>query len=198
MLPDFPTQKKKLAEIWHQYLYQRYREYLGFWSQLPTHNHPEGGSWSIERADGTKDTQEYRKLESMFFVTVEEAPTLTADLIRKKLDMVARDMAQQTSQGIFETLNDNLEKHGQLVDAEGRPFSKELFLELLEKVEFDFTKDGKPILPSLLMHPRLYETIKDVIATWETDPGFATKHEQIIELKRMNWRDRESRRKLVD
>lgn len=108
MLPDFPVQKSKLKEIWTRFLYRRQQEYLGFWSSVPAQTHHEGASWSIERADGTSDRQEYKELGSVFSVDMQEVPNLTSDKLMEKLDAVAKDMAMQMSQGIFETLNETL------------------------------------------------------------------------------------------
>lgn len=198
MIPDFPVQKARLRELWTEYVDRKQQQYLGFWSTLPSRTHHEGEKWLLERADGSSDSYEYRTLEAAFSIDIEEAPILTPDKVRNKLDEIAREMARQMSQGIYQSLNETLEKYGQTIDGEGRSFNKATFLEAIEAVEFDFDENGEPAYPALLMHPELYEKIKDDVQAWDQDPEFKTRHKIIMERKRIQWRDRESRRKLVD
>lgn len=198
MIPDFPKVKTELKEFWVRYLENKQKELLGFWSSLPSRIHHEGSAWVMKRVDGSIDHHDYTPIESIFTVDFNEAPHLTPERLREKLNKVAEDMARQLAQGFIGTLNETLEKTGQTKDAKGRPFSKELLLEMLEMVELDFDERGEPILPALVMAPQLYEKIKSDVPTWDQDPVFNAAHEAIIERKRTNWRDRESHRKLVD
>jgi hypothetical protein len=48
------------------------------------------------------------------------------------------------------------------------------------------------------MHPKMWETIKDDVTSWEQDPELDARYKEIIARKKEAWRARESRRKLVD
>jgi hypothetical protein len=50
----------------------------------------------------------------------------------------------------------------------------------------------------MVLHPVMMETMKKLWAEWETDAAFMKRYNEIIAEKREEWRDRESRRKLVE
>jgi hypothetical protein len=198
MLPDFPTQKARLLRFWTAYLRRKEREYLGYFATAPSYTHHEGDRWTIQREDGTSSESTYREIEVEMSIATDEVPNLTPDRIAKKLDSVAEKLAKQMHQGIMEGLNQAIDQAGTGVDAKGSPLTKELFLEMLDRMLLPFDKDGNLIPPTIMMHPRMWETHKEEVKSWEQDPEFRARHEEIIERKREEWRDRESCRKLVD
>jgi len=180
------------------YLEQKVREYLGPFAQSPHYTHQEGVSWEVTREDGTCTESGYQAIEAEFSVSADEISKLTPEKIRQKLDAVAQDMARQVRQNAFQKINEAIEESGTAIDAKGRPLSKELLLQALDSVDWGFTKDGDPIPPTLLMHPNFWETVKDDMAAWDKDEACSAQFERMIQRKREQWRDRESRRKLVD
>lgn len=198
MLPDFPVQKARLLEFWNRYFAQKHNEYLGYFSECPSYSQHEGNRWAVEREDGTTSESGYESIEAGFPVRVDEVPNLTPEKIAQKIDIAAQEMARQMVQGILEDISHAVDESGRTVDAGERPFTKELFLKGLDSIEMGFDENGNPIMPKVMMHPKLWETIKDDIKTWEQDPEFTKRFNQIIERKREAWRARESRRKLVD
>jgi hypothetical protein len=141
---------------------------------------------------------EYEEVSTMFSISTDEAPSLILDKVLEKLDAAAKDMARQTSHGFFTPLNETLDKYGQVMDAKGRPFSKETLLDLIDSVEIEFDRNGEPVMPALVIPPQLWESIKDQLKDWEDDPELNAKHEAIMERKKAAWHARENRRKLVD
>lgn len=198
MLPDFPEQKEELAQFWNEYLQRRYQEYLGYFSEIPKFRHHEGKRWRFEREDGSTEDSHYKSVEEGFSVSMEEVPDLTLDKIRGKLDKVAEGMARTISQQVISDINQTLDKTDRAVDAKGRPFSKELFLEALDSMLLSFDDAGELQAPALIMHPDMWNSIQDEIKTWDDDPEFDKKYKQLLERKRDEWRVRESSRKLVD
>ena len=198
MLPDFPVQKARLMENLTHYFEQKRREYLGFFSTFPSYRNHEGDSWKIEREDDTVSESSYHAIESVFTIDLNEVPKLTLEKIMQKLDVVAEDMARQVSQGIIADINQALEESGRTVNAKGKPFNKETFLEALDSIELNFDKAGELEPPAFLMHPKMWETIKDDVTSWEQDPELDARHKEVIARKKEEWRARESRRKLVD
>lgn len=198
MLPDFPVQKAKLSEFWNEYLRKKHYEYLGYFANIPSHRHYEGNRWHLEREDGTVSNSEYGLIEDEFSVHIDEVPSLTPEKIAQKLDKVAEEMARQMVRHIVEDISQAAEKVGNTVDAGGRRLTKETFLEALYKMLLSFDKQGNLKPPAILIHPKLWESIKNDVTTWEEDPEFVARHEEIIVRKREIWHDRESRRKLVD
>ncbi len=198
MLPDFPVQKAKLMETISSYFQQKYDEYLGFFSTIPSYRNHEGDLWNMGSSDETVNETGYQDIKSGLSIHYDEVPTLTIEKIMDKIDVMAEDMAKQTSQGIIADINQAIEEGGTTINAEGEPFSKEMFLEMLDSIELYFDKTGELDPPAILMHPKMWDKIKDDVASWEQDPALDARHNEIIARKKEAWRDRESRRKLVD
>ena len=198
MLPDFPKEKEVLKKFWNEYLVHKHQEFLGFFATIPSFSIHEGDRWKIERSDGTESEQAYQEMSSGFTIGLDEVPDLSPEKVRAKLDAVAEDGARQMSQNIFRELQQATEQVGNTVDAKGKPLTKELFLEMLEKVETDFNPDGEWNPPAIVMHPNAWKANEEKFREWEQDEDFKAKQEEIINKKREEWRAREAFRKLVD
>jgi hypothetical protein len=99
---------------------------------------------------------------------------------------------------MFQEISRVTKKTGNEVNAQGQPLTQELFLQTLNKMDFDFDEKGNWNPPSIIMHPDLWAAKKDEIKSWETDEIFLAKQEEIIAKKKEAWHDRENRRELVD
>lgn len=198
MLPDFPKEKELFSKFWNRYLELKHREFLGFFSTIPSFTIHEGDRWKIERSDGTESEKPYQGLSSSFTIDLSDVPDLTPEKIREKLDMVAEHAAQQMSQNILEEITRATEETGNTVDGKGKPLTQEMFLELLEKIDADFTPNGQWIQPSFVMHPDIWNANKEKFKEWEQDTKFMSLQKEIIDKKREAWNAREALRKLVD
>ena len=198
MLPDFPKEKALLAKFWNEYLARKHRELLGFFATMPSFAIHEGDRWKIERSDGTESEQPYQEMSSGFTIELKDVPDLTFEKIKSKMDALAEDTARQMSQSIFKEIQQVTEQVGNALDAKGKPLTKELFLELLEKIESNFTPNGEWIAPSIVMSPEMWKANEAKFREWEQDREFTSRQEEIINKKREVWRAREALRKLVD
>ena len=195
MLPDFPEEKQKLLNIWTDYLERKRNQLMGLFSMNEHFNHHEGNRWRIERSDGTISESEYNTVQGDFSVSVDEAPTLTPEKIAAKLDTIADQMASEMTREIFATIEQAADEAGNSINAKGQPLTQDLFLELLSRIEIDFTKDGIPLMPTMVVPPGFDKSVLD---KWNNDPEMGKKHEEIMSKKREEWNEREARRKLVD
>jgi hypothetical protein len=198
MLPDFPKEKALIAKFWNEYLAHKHREFLGFFATIPSFAVHEGDRWNIERTDGTQSEQLYEEVSSRFTINVDEVPNLTPEKIREKLDAVAADAARQMTQTIVREIQDVTDKVGNTVNAKGQPLTKELFLEMIERMDAEFDPNGIWIPPSIVMHPDVWKANEKKFKEWEKDKEFASKQSEIINKKREEWYAREALRKLVD
>jgi len=66
---------------------------------------------------------------------------------------------------LFSVLREACEESGQVVDCKGEPFSFELVLKLLEKIEITFDKDGSPSMPTMFVHPSMIKVLEENMPT---------------------------------
>lgn len=81
---------------------------------------------------------------------------------------------------VFDFLSEICEAGGQVVDGKGQPFSFDLFLELLEKIDITFEEDGTPNMPTMVVNPKMREVIEKNPPTKEQEK----KVEELINKKR--------------
>jgi len=120
-------------------------------------------------------------------------------LLAEKLAALADSLAGQQAGMLFTKINEVAQVEGNTIDAAGQPFSKELFLAALSKIEINFDEaTGEPTGPGLVIpEQRAAEFFKE-IASWESDTAFQAAFDAIMAGKKEEWRARESSRRLAD
>jgi len=131
-------------------------------------------------------------------VRFEDIPELVGEKLFKRIDAIAEDVARQTSQITFRKMDQTTREAGNVIDAAGGPPTKEIWLEMFSKMEMDFDPVTKKPEVTLVVHPVMAETMQKLWSEWQTDAAFLKRYEDMLAEKREEWRDRESRRKLVD
>lgn len=197
MLPDLPELKRELQRIIDQYLQRQVRARMGVFNHAPKHIIHEGARMRILRADGTVEESNLKESKAEMTIKIEEIPTLTIKDRMERLDGMAEDMARQISEHLFGTLNETLEKAGQVVDAKGKPFDAEAFLGAIAAVNLEFDASGQHRDLQLVIPPAMAERVQAVFNQIDTDPALKRRHEELIDRKFGEWRDREAARKLV-
>ena len=114
-----------------------------------------------------------------------------------KVDAAASEIARQTSRIGYEKIDEAISKGGTRVDAHGQPFSQEMYLEMIDKVEMDFDRNGRPT-QTIIAHPIMAKSMIARMEEWEQDEAFQKKYKELLQRKREAFLDRESDRKLVD
>ena len=84
------------------------------------------------------------------------------------------------------------------MDAGGGALNKDLHLEMMNKVDMQF--DPATGQPRMIMwaSANMLADFQKAMEEWRKDPEFVRKSKEILSRKYEEWRDRESRRKLVD
>jgi hypothetical protein len=197
MLPDFPRLKTEIQKLLAMGLEDRIRQDPLF-SQMRQVRFFEGDKWAIGRTHGDVDQSSFTKI-------VAEVPVKHDDVISKgvmafveNVGVLAKQIQQQQATILFDAINKATTVTGNVVDAKGRPFTFELFLEMIEKMELSFDDEGNPHMPSLIVHPAMAAKIQENRAEWEANPEYKERLDEIIARKRREWNDRESHRELVD
>lgn len=93
---------------------------------------------------------------------------------------------------VFDFLSEVCEASGQVVDGKGQPYSFDLFLELLEKIEITFEDDGTPNMPTMVVNPKMREVIEKNPPTKEQEK----KMEELINKKRNDFFAKKRTRRL--
>ena len=197
MLPDFPTVKKKIGDDFNKKIREKI-DNASFLSQIGRKRVHEGNILRSSSVEGYTESSEYKRISSGFSIKPDEIIEKGVEAFFSQIDKISEELIKQQSQVIFKKMDEVTERTGNIVNAKGKGISPEIILDALEKVTIDFDEFGNPLFPALILNPKDWEKIKDKIPKWEEDPNLRKKHLELVEKKRREWRDRESRRKLVD
>ncbi len=197
MLPDVPGFKQDLQYILDRYLSKAVYGRLGLFADVPRHKVHEGMEMRIYRADGTVEDSGMKEASAEMTMKFDDIPHMTvADRIAK-LNEMADAMAKQMSEHLYKSLNESLEKAGQVVDGKGKPFGIESVFAALEMLQVDFDKHGNPKELTIAVGPALIPRVREMVEQEKNDPSIKKRHDEIMAKKWLEWRDREAARKLV-
>ncbi|MDV2495029.1 MAG: hypothetical protein RX316_02325 [bacterium] len=197
MLPDFPASKRKYKDWADELVRLIFKVEAPVIALLKKVKQHEGKLFAYERERGEMIEPSYTTATSEIEVHISEAPNMTPEKLIEKLKAVAKDLAKQQEEPLFETLTSLSEESGTVVKGSGEPLNPDLLIEVLEKLDIDFDhKTGQPRMPTIVVSPQL--NIEEKLKEWEADKKAKIKYQTLIEKKRQEWRDRESNRKLVD
>ena len=198
MLPDFPDFKLEARKIVNERLRRSFYGEAALLSRLRRFMAQEGDSFTVCRADGTTETSRYRQTAAEFSISNQEIATLTPQALAAKLDKVAAEMAAKASRAMFEKLNQITSATGQVVHGQGRPLTWGIFLESFAKMDLEFDERGDLSGMTIVVPPDVWARLREKLPEWDADPEFKRRYGNLMATKREEWRDRESRRTLVD
>jgi len=133
-------------------------------------------------------------------IRVEISTELIADAIRHTnteehttfLTKLAESNIASLTPQFFKGLEEITNATGNVVDVKGRPFSWDYFNDMLEKILIGFDEEGKPMMPTLVMPPELYEQVKGI----EPTPEQKARTSAIIARKRAEFNAQKRTRRL--
>jgi hypothetical protein len=197
MLPDFIKIKNRFIEL----IDKRFRESLRqdpLFAQIKEEKCFEGNKMSNFTEDGEFEENPFKQISGEISLTREEVIAKGPLAYIENISRIAEDVKKQKAELLFSKINEVTNKTGNVVSGQGQPFSHELFIAMLDKMQIDFDPDGNPYLPTIVVSPQLAASIASKTPQWESNPEYKKQFEELIERKRKDWNDRESNRKLVD
>lgn len=193
MLPDFPKVKARLETVLKKYEMELARLHMGVFADVPTSVVVEGNNTVIIREDGSVEEIGFEGITAELQVNFAEVETMTHEMVLDKINRLAKEMAEKKAKFASEQIGKAAEDAGNVVSADGQPFSIDLLLEFLEEMAIDFDEAGNSSRLVLVAHPRLRPSIVKVMSQAEIDP----RYQELMERKKEEWRVRENNRKLV-
>jgi hypothetical protein len=128
-----------------------------------------------------------------FVFTFDDIRSCDTDALATQMDSAAEQQLAVVMPHFFEMVRRTSEAAGTSMNLDGRPFSFELWLEMLGKLEIDFDDRGSPDLPSMILSPELADRIRK-LPPWTAEQKRA--FDELIEAKRKQYNARRRNRKL--
>lgn len=193
MLPDFLKVKARLETMLKYEMELARLSHMGVFADVPTSVVVEGNNTVIIREDGSVEEIGFEGITAELQVNFAEVETMTHEMVLDKINRLAKEMAGKKAKFAYEQIGKAAEDAGNVVSADGQPFSIDLLLEFLEEMAIDFDEAGNSSRLALVAHPKLRPSIVKVMSQAEIDP----RYQELMERKKEEWRVRENNRKLV-
>lgn len=197
MLPDFLKVKARLETMLEYEMEFSRLSHMGVFADVPTSVVVEGNNTVIIREDGSVGETEFAEITTELYVNLAEVEEMTHEMVLDKINDVAKEMAEQMVRSAYEELNRITDETGNVISADGKPFSIEMLFEMLEKIDLDFDEAGNQSGTMFVLHPKLFPAFAKAISQAEADPETAKRYQALMDQKREEWRVRENNRKLV-
>ena len=126
-----------------------------------------------------------------------EFADLTPEGVAARIDDAASQMASKQAEQFYEEFNRAVTSVGNVVGSPGRPMDAEVIFEMIEKIHLDFGADGLPQYPIISGGGEFLDRFRKVLEEIETTPELRQRLQAVLNVKREEWRARESNRKLV-
>ena len=193
MNETFPELEEKLNRLIEQVLNNVISRSSPLIKSIERFHYFEGNKSLIRRPSGEEEETEKRYSSGKTEIPVEEILYGNIENIFKHYEQAAVGVSYEQEKSLLESIERTVQDTGNVVDAKGQPLSPEIILQIMEKVEINFTEDGKSMTSSFAWSPNLREKLQPLL-----DDLVKTKeYKELIERKRNEWRDREANRTLV-
>jgi hypothetical protein len=131
--------------------------------------------------------------EAKFVLMYDDIRSSSAEALAVQMDAAADQNLSIVMPHLFDMLSRTCQAAGTVSDAGGKPFSFELLLDGLEKIEISFDDQGKPEMPTLVMGPEAAARIRTLPPI---TPDQQKRLDDLIEKKRKEHYARRRDRKL--
>lgn len=193
MLPDFLKTKDKLKRMIRSEVKKSKVLHMGAFGDVPQTILFEGHRSTLIRDDGSCEDIQMKRARAEVEVKIDEIEELTHEKVLDKIDVMARELAKKFSKTAVDTLKRASEDVGNVVSADGEPFSIDILLQGMEKMHLSFDEDGQVRGIQFIANPKMKVSYEKIFSEVENDP----RYKELIERKREEWRVRENNRKLV-
>lgn len=197
MLPDFPALKAELAREHRRKIEADMDAQMPIVSKIRSVRFREGNGFSFERHDEVIETQEFQDVKIPVQVSTRLEFSETVQELKQQVRNVATDMAAYLETMLLQTVERTSKEVGTAMDMNGQPFTLESYLDSLEKIDINFDSFGMPEFPTPVCTQSLWQQMQAEFERFKTSSVLRDRAESIMQQKRKDWRDRESRRRLV-
>jgi len=198
MLPDFPKLRIELSRKLRSDFKKQTSLRAPLVAEIKVVAQHEGKGGSYETEDGEIKRNEPQEVSVPVNSPVVSGPSFGYEDALRMVHEAAEEMARKQTKMLFAKLNEAVEEVGNSFDAQGQPLSAELILKMWERMQFDFDEQGNPKMPTLVFNPVQKPNVEEQFRRLKHEPLLRKQHQEIMNRKRLDWYDRESRRKLVD
>jgi len=195
MIPEYQKLRMSLQSYFDRYLRERLQEHLGpLFRDMRKSRQVEGDRWSLHCGDTQPEPTEFEEMATQMSMPFAELGKLSVQQVREKLDGSAEEFAGVMARRFFAKMDASAQEHGNVYNAEGRPFSPEMIIELISGMDVAF-RHGAPQF-QLVVSPNMEERARKAWNDLLQDPEAKGRLDAVIQSKYEAWCASETDRSL--
>jgi hypothetical protein len=132
-------------------------------------------------------------IESKVVIKWDDIRSCNLDALAVQVDAMADERLSIMMPHFFSVLQKTSDAAGTATDVRGEPFTFEVYLAGLQKIDLQFDRDDQPILPKLVVHPTMAKHLASLPPPTEEQQRA---YSDLIERKRREFNARRRYRKL--
>ena len=198
MLPHFPKAYKEMRDLFFSQVFDAMHTAAPMLMQIPIRPQREGREGSFQDESGRVHLIDFQRQAAAFQIKTENARGMTLEEFLEAARKPGTELGTKMALDIYSTISAATEEVGNVVNAGGGPFTFDLLLACIEKVQLDFLPNGQARFPELHLGPAAYADVQRQMPVWNTDPECRKRFEEVLRRKREEFLERETRRRLVD
>ncbi|MEN6370754.1 MAG: hypothetical protein ABFD64_01965 [Armatimonadota bacterium] len=195
MLPDYPTIKKDLWKLMQSRADEASKNSPSFLSTIGKVQRHEGHRYTYETVEGDVRELSPQKHQGIVEVPFADIATLQLDDVQRMINQAYADIWDSEEKHLYQVINEMTEEVGNVISGNDKPLTQDLFFSAFEKIHMSFDDLSSF---SIVANHDTSKMLQMKLEEWNQDPEFTKKWRELMEKKRRDWLDRESRRKLVD
>jgi hypothetical protein len=198
MLPTYPAIEEISRQEYRRTIQKMTAEFEPILSSIDSHIQFEGRGNAIIRHDDTVGKTPMHAIAAEVQLQKLKLTEFTEEEFFSFLADIAKQFAKGFGAKIYSEINAAADSVGNVVSAEGKPFSEDLLLKTLEKMEHNFSPDGRWQPPRIMAGSAVVEKIQEMMeANPNGSPDFNTKLGLLLARKKDEYRSREASRILA-
>jgi hypothetical protein len=196
MLPAFPKAQKILDDEWNKRMFAAKNKVF------PTHIHPpvlaiiEGKTTDFQREDRQVKPLEMKLHRVTAQPSVADGKGMSLNVFDSKAKEVGEAMGKQLFESVFQVINEAVKETGNEVKFKKGELKQEDMIRMLEMGEQNFDEHGNPT-GQMIGGSEFIAELKKREAEWANDKEFQAKVKDVRARKRLEFNEREARRRLV-
>jgi hypothetical protein len=197
VLPDYPAIKDQLNRKLRQLLNVRKKQHMGPFGQVHEVFLPEGNGTKLRREDGSEADTPFEHVQVMAELKT-DPEKCSAEEVLRLMDELAEKIAEKQIKQFMSITNKAVEEVGNVVNRQPGESMIEGIFKALDQVLIDFDAPGNPIMPTMFSSSEvMVNELREALRQIASAPDLRQRFEAIIDMKKEEWRVRESSRNLV-
>lgn len=197
MLPLYPQLKKDLEETFIDLMQNAARKELGPFADVQHFTQHEGKKIEYNTLDGKDKKSNYQSIGVQYMIKNKDIPQMTLQQVIELMVEKGKEFGGEQAKYNYKVINQITSEVGNVVDGGGKPVNADVFFQVFEKIQIAFDDNGKPQMPTMVIHPHMEKSVRELIEEAET-PENKAKFNEIMKRKKEEWDAEQARRKLVD